>query len=127
MQNEKIKGGKKMTESQKKKCHAIIHTASTAAAGVGAGLAQIPGSDNAVIVPIQITMVISLAKVFGKDLDETGAAAVLSTAASSVVGRGISQVLVGWIPGIGNAINASTAAGVTEATGWTVAKIFDNE
>lgn len=116
-----------MTESQKKKCHAIIHTASTAAAGVGAGLAQIPGSDNAVIVPIQITMVISLAKVFGKDLDETGAAAVLSTAASSVVGRGISQVLVGWIPGIGNAINASTAAGVTEATGWTVAKIFDNE
>lgn len=127
MKNEKIKGGKKMTESQKKKCHAIIHTASTAAAGVGAGLAQIPGSDNAVIVPIQITMVISLAKVFGKDLDETGAAAVLSTAASSVVGRGISQVLVGWIPGIGNAINASTAAGVTEATGWTVAKIFDNE
>lgn len=116
-----------MTESQKKKCHAIIHTASTAAAGVGVGLAQVPGSDNAVIVPIQITMVISLAKVFGKELDEAGAAAVLSTAATSVVGRGISQVLVGWIPVIGNAINASTAAGVTEVAGWTVAKIFDNE
>ena len=36
-----------------------------------------------------------------------------------------SQVLVGWIPGIGNAINATTAAGITEAMGWLLAKEFD--
>ena len=31
-----------MTSDQKSKCNAIIHTASVAAAGAGAGLAQIP-------------------------------------------------------------------------------------
>ena len=36
-----------MTAEQKKKCHAIIHAASVAAGGAGAGMAQIPGSDNA--------------------------------------------------------------------------------
>ena len=35
-----------MTAEQKKKCHAIIHAASVAAGGAGAGMAQIPGSDN---------------------------------------------------------------------------------
>ena len=39
-----------MNAKQKKECHTIIHTASVAAGGVGAGLAQIPGSDNAVII-----------------------------------------------------------------------------
>jgi len=33
---------KNISNNQKSKCHAIIHAASAAAAGVGAGLAQIP-------------------------------------------------------------------------------------
>ncbi len=56
------------------------------------GMAQIPGSDNAVIVPIQITI-----------------------------------VLVGWIPFLGNAVNATTAAGVTESIGWWIADYFDKD
>jgi len=34
-------------------------------------------------------------------------------------------VAVGWIPGIGNAINAATAGALTEALGWLLAKEFD--
>lgn len=116
-----------MTNEQKKKCHAIIHTASTAAAGVGAGLAQIPFSDNMVLIPIQVTMVISLGKVFGMSINESAAMSALTTAATTTVGRGISQILIGWIPGVGNVINASTAAGLTEAAGWIIAKEFDNQ
>lgn len=41
-----------------------------------------------------------------------------------MAGRGISQVLVGWIPGYGNAINATTAAAVTEAIGWAADAYF---
>lgn len=115
-----------MTPSQRKKCETIIHGASVAAAGAAAGLAQIPGSDNAAIIPIQVAMIISLGQVFGKELTKNAAAALLGTATASTVGRGVSQFLVGWIPGLGNAINAGTAASVTEALGWTIANRFDN-
>lgn len=116
-----------MRDDQQTKCHAIIHSASAAAAAVGASLAQIPGSDNAVITPIQLTMTISLGKVFGVTLSESAAKAAIGSVAASTVGRTISQLLVGWIPGWGNAINATTAASVTEALGWALANEFDNE
>lgn len=114
-----------MTDRQRRQCEGIIHTASVAAAAVGAGLAQVPGSDNAVIVPAQVTMAIGLANVFGIELTRSTALTAIGTASASTVGRTISQWLVGWIPGIGNAINATTAAGVTEALGWTLAYGFD--
>lgn len=113
-----------MTEEQRKKCHGIIHTASVAAGGVGAGLAQIPGSDNAIITPIQLTMTVSLGKVFGIELTESAAKAAVASVAASTVGRTVSQFLIGWIPGVGNVINASTAASLTEAMGWMLANEF---
>jgi len=116
-----------MNSSQETQCHAIIHSVSVLCAGVGGGLAQVPGSDNAVIVPLQIGMIISLGAVFGIELNESSAKATLSSATATMVGRGISQALIGWIPGIGNMINAATAAGVTETIGWTIAQDFSKK
>lgn len=115
-----------MTADQRSKCHAIIHTASASAAAVGAGLAQLPGSDNAAITPIQLAMTVSLGAVFGIQLTQSAAAALASVAAATV-GRAVSQVLVGWIPGFGNAINASTAAALTESVGWLLVKEFASQ
>lgn len=114
-----------MTDKQKKECHTIIHAASASCAGVGAGLAQIPGGDNAAIVPIQITMTIALGKVFGKTFSESSALAAMGTLTTSTVGRAVSQVLVGWIPGFGNALNAVTAASITETMGWLLVEEFE--
>ena len=116
-----------MTNSECAKCNGIIHTASAAAGAVGFGLAQIPGSDSVPLVGIQTTMIISLGSVFGKKLDESAAKAALAGTASTVIGRSISQILIGWMPGIGNAVNATTAAGITEAIGWKIANDFDDE
>lgn len=113
-----------MTSNQKENCHAIIHTAALSCAGVGAGMAQLPGSDSAVIVPIQIGMIVALGKVFDVHLTDSAAKAVALGMAGTYVGRTVSQFLVGWIPGVGNAINASTAAALTEAMGWAVADRF---
>ena len=41
-----------MTDEENSKCHKIIHTAAVAAGGVGAGLAQLPGSDAVPITAI---------------------------------------------------------------------------
>jgi uncharacterized protein (DUF697 family) len=87
-------------------------------------MAQVPGSDNTLIVPIQIGMIISLGAVSGIELNESSVKAALATASATLVGRGISQVLIGWIPGIGNVINATTAFAVTESIGWAVANGF---
>lgn len=114
----------KITDEQRKKCNAIIHTHSTMCAGVGTGLAQIPLADNAVITPIQVAMIIELGLVFDQKISKTIAQSIISSTSASVIGRGVTQVLFGFIPGIGNAINTATAAGLTEAIGWMAVKNF---
>lgn len=106
------------------KVHVIIHGASAAAAGVGAGLAQIPGSDYPVLMGIQSTMIMGIAHAHGVSITEAAAADLILPFAGSMAGRGISQFLVEWIPGFGNAINATTAAAVTETIGWAADTYF---
>lgn len=113
-----------LSPTMMKKCKAIIHTASVACGGVGTGLAQIPASDNAVIVPIQVTMIVSLGTVFELNITESVAKSVIASAGASIAGRTATQILWGWIPVIGNAINTATAAGLTEAIGWIAVKNF---
>lgn len=113
-----------LTEEQTMKCNAIIHAASVAAGGVGTGLAQIPLVDSAVITPIQITMITSLGGVFGIRVTEGLAKGIISGAAAAAVGRGATQILLGWIPGLGNAINTATAFTLTESIGWLAAAHF---
>ena len=109
------------------KVHGIVHTAATAAAAVGAGLAQIPGSDAPVLAGIQTTMIIAIAHEHGAAITKAAAADLLLTFTATHVGRGISQWLVGWVPGWGNAINASTAAALTEAVGWAADAYFGEQ
>lgn len=111
-------------EDIKKKCHAIIHSAAVSAGAVGTGMAQIPLADNAVITPIQIAMIVSIGSVFEMRITESAAKGIIATCATSIAGRGLSQLLWGWIPGLGNAINTATATGITEAIGWVAVKHF---
>jgi len=113
--------------STKGKVHTIIHGAASSAAAVGAGLAQIPGSDNAVITPIQVAMIIAIGEVHGQQLSKAAAMSTLSAASAGIVGRTLSQFLVGWVPGYGNAVNATTAFAITEAIGWAADKILAEE
>ena len=116
-----------MNDEEKTKCHGIIHTAAVAAGAIGVGLAQIPGSDTVPITTIQVGMIVSLGAVFGKTITKTAGASILSGAVASIGGRAVSQFLLGWIPGLGNAINAGTAFAITESIGWYVANNFANE
>lgn len=118
---------KDLPKDLQSKCMVIIHGASTAAGGVGAGLAQVPVADNALITPIQISMIIALGKVFGQKVTESAAKGIIAGASAALVGRGITQFLVGWMPLIGNAINTATAAGLTEAIGWLAVADFYEE
>jgi uncharacterized protein (DUF697 family) len=71
-------------------------------------------------------MILTLGGIFGIRLNQTTAEASLASATATMVGRGISQLLIGWIPLIGNATNAITAFSITETIGWVVCSDFDN-
>ena len=109
------------------KAQIIIHGAAVAAAAVGGGLAQIPASGSLVITPIQISMIIALGSLHGKTLDKSSALGVLAAAYGPYVGRTVSQLLIGWIPGVGNAINAATALVLTESIGWAAHNILSSD
>lgn len=108
------------------KIHSTIHLAAVSAAGVGAGMAQVPGSDYIPLTALQTSMVSAIALIHNRRLDEAAATSLLGTFSATIVGRKISQFMVGWIPGWGNAINATTAASLTEAIGWAAHSYFQN-
>ena len=89
------------------------------------GLAQIPGSDSAVIVPLQTAMIVGIGSEHGVKLTKGAAADLLLTFSATMAGRTLSQFLVGWVPVYGNALNAATAFSLTEAIGWAADAYFE--
>lgn len=116
-----------LTNRERKKCSSIIHSAAGAAAFVGSGMAQFPLSDALVLAPIQIGMITALGSVFDAKVTESVAKGLLASFTASCVGRATSQILLGWVPVLGNIINASTASGLTEAVGWLTVEHFYTE
>lgn len=115
-----------MTIAQKIKCNAIIHSFSAAAGGIGFGLANIPCSDSVPLVAIQTAMIISLGTVFGVSVSDAATKTIFADTIGTTIGKGVANVVSGWIPGVGNAVNGVTAAGITETIGWIAAKSFEN-
>lgn len=115
-----------MYEDRKDKCYAIIHGTAVTTGAIGAGLAQIPLADSIPITAAQVAMIVAIAKVYDVDLAEGTAKGLLGGFSASVVGRNVAGVLVGWMPIIGNALKASTAAALTEAIGWAAVNHFEN-
>jgi uncharacterized protein (DUF697 family) len=111
--------------TKNQKVHGIIHLAAASCAAIGGGLAQVPGADSLAIVPLQTAMITAIANEHGITITKFIAADLLLTFAATTGGRLLSQVLVGWIPGFGNAINASTAGALTEAVGWAADAYFE--
>ena len=118
---------KELPSELKDKCNMIIHGAAVACGGTSVASAQIPLADTAVITPIQIGMIVALGHIFDIEVTKTAARAIISGAGASLIGRGISQVVFGWIPGLGNVLNATTSVALTEAIGWMAVDQFASE
>ncbi len=114
--------------STKQKVNEIIQAASIACAGIDGGLAQVPESDSVALDPIQTAMIIAIASAHGIEITNAAAADLLHTFSATVRGRQVPisrQAMAGWLPGIDNAVNDSTAAALTEAIGWAANSYFD--
>lgn len=97
------------------------------AGGVGSSIAQIPGSDLPILMTLQTAMIIAIGTEYDCTITKANAKAILFTLPAGYGGRALSQYLIGWIPGYGNAINASTAMAMTEAIGWAANAYFASD
>lgn len=83
------------------------------------------GLDSPVITAISVGMVISLAKMFGRDY-ATGAILVTVTQLIGfILGVSLIRGIIGIIPVMGGAINAGMIFTVTEVVGWTTFLILE--
>lgn len=115
-------------EENRKKCHRTIHAASLTAAIIGCS--PIPFSDAILLVPVQITMMARLHKIFGQSWTKSLAKSMSKELI--VVGLGKSAVgnIMKIIPAVGTvagaAVNATVASVITEALGWVTVKMLND-
>ena len=114
-----------MTDGQQLSCHTIIHSATAAAGAVAGGLAQIPAADIPALIGIEVAMITSLAAVFGVSLTRGAIEGMAKAKMAESAGRVLAGVLIGWIPGFGNAVKAGVAVTMVESIGWQTVKEFE--
>ena len=110
-------------QANEKSSRRAINTAAAAAGGIA--LSPIPFSDIALLLPVQITMIVAISKIYDLDISKD-TAKKLAVAFGAVVGVGFTvRALLGnlakMIPGYGTAvgagINATTATTITKLMG----------
>ncbi len=104
----------------------IIHASAIEASAVGLATAQVPG-DRFIIGGVQIYMIIEIASEFGHSISKSAAESLFYSTISSVVGPEIANQLLKYIPGLGNIINATVAASITETIGWATVKHLEKQ
>ena len=80
-----------------------------------------------VLTALQTAMIVAIGHEHGYEITKSSAKSLLLTLPGGYGGRTLSQCLIGWIPGYGNAINAATAMAITQAIGWTANAYFASD
>lgn len=115
-------------EQTRKKCHTTIHAATLTAAIIGCS--PIPFSDAFLLVPVQLTMMARLHKIFGQSWSESLGKSVSKELVVVSLGKSAVGNIVKVVPGVGTitgaAINATVASTITEALGWITVKMLND-
>lgn len=112
----------------RKKSHRIIHAASLTAAIIGCS--PIPFSDAFLLVPVQLTMMARLHKLFGQPWSESLGKSLSKELVVVSLGRSAVGNLMKFVPAVGTvtgaAINATVASAITESLGWVTVKMLND-
>ncbi|WP_427193624.1 hypothetical protein KP615_09370 [Treponema denticola] len=118
-----------MTEDQKAKCHAIIHTHAVAAAAGNA--VPVPGLGLAVDTVTMTTMTMALSGVFGGSIPENVAKGIAITALKRTMLKQpiktATKELSKLIPGLGQIVAPGISVAMLEAAGWAIAKDLESK
>ena len=118
---------------EEKKRHAKIAVGTAVTAATAAGATPIPFSDAAVLIPTQISMIVSITAIFGLNVNQgiitTIISSTIGAGGATVLGKTVASNLVKIIPGVGTvvggAISAVTAATITGALGYAYIAVME--
>jgi len=79
-----------------------------------------------ILMALQTAMIIAIGTEHDCTITKANSKSILLTLPAGYGGRALSQFLIGWIPGYGNVINATTAAAITETIGFAASAYFSN-
>jgi len=114
--------------STKQQVHGIIQTAATACDKIDGGSSSVSESDPTIFAPIQANMIIAIASAYGIEVTDAESTDLLETFSATIQSHPVlagRQLLVGWLPGIDDIGEHSTAAGRAEAIGWAANSYFE--
>lgn len=112
----------------KRKAHSTIHAAALSAAIIGCS--PIPFSDAVLLVPVQLTMMARLHKIFGQSWSEGLGKSLTKELVVVSFGRSTVGNILKFVPAVGTvagaAINATVAVAITESLGWVTVKMLND-
>lgn len=115
-------------DETRKKCHSTVHAASLTAVIIGCS--PISFSDAFLLVPVQLTMMARLHKLFGQSWSESLGKSISKELIVVGLGRSAVGNLMKLVPTVGTvagaAINGVVASTITEALGWTTVKMLND-
>jgi uncharacterized protein (DUF697 family)/GTP-binding protein EngB required for normal cell division len=97
-------------DRKRERAEVAVKAATTAATAAGAS--PIPFSDAAILVPLQIGMMASVAVTYGISIERSTAASIAATAAATTAGRSVVTNMIKFVPGAGTAVAAPISATV---------------
>ena len=112
----------------RKKAYSTIHAATLTAAIIGCS--PIPFSDAVLLVPVQLTMMARLHKMFGQSWSENLGAAFYKELVVVGFGRSVVGNMLKMVPAVGTvagaAINGTVASAITATLGWITVKMLND-
>lgn len=115
-------------DQKRQQAHNIIHAASLTAAIIGCS--PIPFSDAFLLVPVQLTMMARLHKLFGQSWSASLGKSLSKELVLVGLGRSAVGDILKLVPVVGTvtgaAVNATVAMSITEALGWLTVKMLND-
>ena len=89
-------------------------------------LQPLPFADTLIITPIQVSLVMKIAQIYGKDLDKRVIQEIVATVIKAVASRAIARGAVKFIPFISAPICFAISYITTNSIGLTAIRVFQN-
>ncbi|TRW90018.1 hypothetical protein [Candidatus Methylobacter oryzae] len=113
-------------EQRRAKAKKIINDVANTAATTTAVFSQIPGMGVATLTKLYVDMAKKIAVLFNRELESGAARMLVLEGCKHHAGAIFKKSVLGWVPFLGNMINAKITFDLTKKVGWFFYDYFNS-